>query len=229
MKSNVGWIIVGLLVAVSPCVGASVASNQAASAPLPKLAGNAFLVEVTRDESVTEDQKTRLLEAIEAEERAIDQWVKSESGRKAAGLREDLQLAARNKETSKVEALRQEMKPLLAQREEIRRKGRLKCLAVLSPRQRENYFAAKLEPRITLQFPLLTLTEEQKQDVRELCREAIADQLTTAALERDPFYPQLGDDVIQALKHRVQDSVLTDKQRSFIAWRAKKDGRARSA
>lgn len=158
---------------------------------------------------LTDEQKAKLKDALEAEKKAVEEWNTSADGRKLADLEKAAKEArtAGNKEESK--KLAEQIKPLAAARRKLQAEKQAAVLAILTAEQKIQWESFKLNRQLMGRYKKLNLTQDQEKQVKELCDAAAKE--VAGATDR-----KAQSAVTKRLQADVEAKVLTDAQREEL-------------
>ncbi len=155
---------------------------------------------------LTDEQRKAAQEKLDARNASLQAFNESEQGKRLIALRTELAAARRDKETDKVGSLREQIQPLADAYLELRNKGRIEILSVLTPDQLARYGS---RPRVGRTDP------EQSDKVAAICLEAAHKHFQGSTLADDPFFHKT-EALVPGVRKRVVEEVFTDAQREQL-------------
>lgn len=155
---------------------------------------------------LSEAQKTRLKNMLDAKEAAEAAWEKKSE--RYDDLNKQLREAQKAKDTQKAKSIRKELKPLANERKQILKKHNIAAMVkkMLSDEQKVDYIAIRLHSFVMRRYKKLEIPDKQKAQIKVLC-EQLGPQMVTAGGW------QAEEKLASKLLRSVYDEVLTAEQK----------------
>lgn len=171
---------------------------------------------VIADLGLTGDQLRTFREADARRIANLKAFVASEDGKRLIELREQLAAARREKRpASEVSALRAQITPLSDLYWEIRNKGRVELLSILTGSQLKQYVGFSLFSRTMRGLERLELAADQQQKARAIANDEAGQWFSEDVVKADPYFRGLLS-VEQPTLDRIVAEVLNDDQRARL-------------
>lgn len=164
-------------------------------------------------------QKAKLVEVLEVNKTAEQQWTEGDDGKKMQELSKAYAEARKGDDKEKTKSLAGQIKALKKSRTELQKAGKARIMAVLTDEQKATWAAFCLQRRAMMRYKKLELTEDQLKQIKDICAEAVKSR------------PAGDDDKALAAAHKklmsdIEQKVLTDAQREQLKKPADKPKKA---
>lgn len=204
--------LLSLVVACGPALTASAAAAEgdgknAKAAKPAALKGEYAIMAKTLDMDAA--QSAKLLEAVEARDKALKGWDNSDSGKKYKECDAALKTARADKDKEKIKSLGDQIKPLAKERSDLQEAQKANIMALLSPEQKAKWAGFTLYRTTVGKFKRVNPTDEQDKQIRQLC-EAAAKGMP------DPSDKKGHNEAMKKLTDEVEQKVLTAAQREEL-------------
>lgn len=164
---------------------------------------------------LTDEQRKSAQEKLDARNASLQAFNESEPGKRLIALRTELAAARRNKETDKIGPLREQIQPLADAYLELRNKGRIEILSVLTPDQLARYASRAIRVRSLRGLESFELNPEQSDKVAAICLDAARKHFQGSTLADDPFFHKT-EVLVPEVRKRVIEEVFTAAQREQL-------------
>jgi hypothetical protein len=190
-----------------PTTAATTAVRSAISRP-QDLEG---LAAMERELNLSGEALARFREKADAERAALAAWTSGESGRAFSALARERAAAAAAKDLHKAKALWEQMRPLTAERSQLRRDKRAGVLATLTPEQLRQWAGYVTFVRVERGFARIKLTDEQRAEIRAIADVHAATAVEPEKVRNDPMLVSLNR-VAPRVIAEAHERVLTSEQ-----------------
>jgi Spy/CpxP family protein refolding chaperone len=236
MRKSAWWMtaLVALLLLCSP-----VASDWAAAAPGAEAGGKKARKKGARDRKarqprkkgpggyygimmkvleMDEDQKAKLMQAVQDSQKALKDWEAGPSGTKYKELTEARKQAAKDKDKEKAKSISQQLKSLQKERAELQAAQKALVMDVLTPQQKAAWAGHELYTSVMRRYNRANLTDDQKLKLKEHC-------VAKSATMPDASDRRARGQALKKLYEEIDEKILTDEQREALKRKPEKKAR----
>jgi len=160
--------------------------------------------------TMDEIQQAKLKESLEKQKVALKEWNDGPNGQKLQQLRKAYAEARKAKDADEIKKLRGQIKPLQQELSKLQAANREAIMAILTPEQKLKWGGFTLYRDMMRRYKRLKLTEEQTQQVRDLCN-AGAKELGQKMDDR-----KARGQASRKIRQEIEQKVLNDLQREEL-------------
>ncbi len=166
---------------------------------------------------LTPEQRAQLEVILKEHQAKLTEWEK-QNGAKLKELQKAVKEARAAKDKEKHKALTGQVWVLKKQRSELAAARQKAVMALLTPEQKEAWAVYQLYQNVVRRFRKAKLTDDQKAKIKALCSPAVKD-----LAKLDPKDGKGRNRIVNELRKKVMDEVLTEQQREQLKAQQKPD------